>query len=175
MIEKVSSDKYSQFKMSHNMKFMLNDDKGVLYVHKNYVAEGVEGFSTASSSHVVSYNRRLENISPKIYYLLSCNFLLLFSKKKLPLLLCSTLLSFVRSSSTSAAWNDFVMWKIECYELWYAISFCNFVLFSINILITLKCEIANLKWVIIKKDDCVLVVVERIEFHYNGNDRILIL
>lgn len=97
MIEKVSSDKYSQFKMSHNMKFMLNDDKGVLYVHKNYVAEGVEGFSTASSSHVVSYNRRLENISPKIYYLLSCNFLLLFSKKSFPYssaLLCSR--SFVR-------------------------------------------------------------------------------
>jgi hypothetical protein len=25
--KKVSSDKYSQFKMSYNMKFMLNDDK----------------------------------------------------------------------------------------------------------------------------------------------------
>lgn len=97
MIEKVSSDKYSQFKMSHNMKFMLNDDKGVLYVHKNYVAEGVEGFSTASSSHVVSYNRRLENISPKIYYLLSCNFLLLFSKKAslTPLLYSALVRSFV--------------------------------------------------------------------------------
>lgn len=109
--------------MSHNMKFMLNGDKEAASLFSCTKLWGKKEDSSEEGFPECHIMGALENISPKIYYLLSCNFLLLVFARE-------------SSCSTSPAWNDFVMWKIECYELWYAISFCNFVLYVFNILIT---------------------------------------